>query len=110
MATMTMRELFPRRGEAPRRWDGAIGTELIGRGLDLAREPPEAWNLRRPDELRDLHRRYLEAGAEVIQTNTFGGSAPRLRAAGLDGELQAVNRAAVKLAREAGATVVVASL
>src|SRR5437773_1725138 len=104
-----MWELFARRG-APRCWDGAIGTELIARGLDLGREPPEAWSLRRPDAVRALHRAYLDAGAEVIQTNTFGGSRPRLRAGGLAGEVAAVNRAAVALAREAGAKVVLASL
>ena len=109
MAT-SLNALFSRPGEAPRRWDGAIGTELIARGLELSREAPEAWNLRRPDEVRALHARYLEAGAEVLQTNTFGGSRPRLAATGLAGELFAVNLAAVTLAREAGARVVVASL
>jgi methionine synthase I (cobalamin-dependent) len=97
-------------GASPRRWDGAIGSELIALGLELSREPPEAWTLSRPEELRRLHRRYLEAGAEVIQTNTFGGSRPRLARAGLDGEIARVNRAAVAIAREAGAQVVVASL
>jgi 5-methyltetrahydrofolate--homocysteine methyltransferase len=99
-----------RPGAAPRLWDGAIGTELIARGLRLEREPPEAWNLRRPDEVRALHGRYLAAGAEVIQTNTFGGSRPRLEKAGLDGELRAIQREAVSLARAAGARTLVGSL
>lgn len=105
-------ELLGRRreGEAPRRFDGAIGSELIALGLDLAREPPEAWTLRRPEVLRDLHARYREAGAEVLQTNTFGGSRPRLVRAGLEGEIARVNREAVALARSAGAPFVVASL
>lgn len=104
---------LPRRSEragAPLRWDGAVGTELIARGLDLGHEPPEAWTLARPEVLRDLHARYLAAGAEVIQTNTFGASRPRLRVAGLDGKLAELNRGAVSLAREAGAARVAASL
>ena len=108
--TATLFALFGGRGKPPRRWDGAIGTELIARGLELGREPPEAWSLRRPDEVRALHARYVEAGAEVLQTNTFGASRPRLAASGLERELFAVNLAGVTLAREAGAQVVVASL
>ena len=81
--------------------DGAIGTELIARGLDLTREPPEAWVLRRPEVLAALHNAYVEAGAAVLQTNTFGGTRPRLAKYQLDGELIAVNREAVALARAA---------
>jgi methionine synthase I (cobalamin-dependent) len=91
-------------------WDGAVGTELIARGLDLQREPPEAWTLARPDEVRCMHASYVSAGAEVVQTNTFGANRPRLARAGLDGELGALNRNAVGLARAAGAPRVVASL
>lgn len=91
-------------------WDGALGSELVAAGLDLEREPPEAWTLRHPERLLALHGRYLDAGAEVLQTNTFGASRPRLGRYGLDGELQALNRRAVELARQAGASRVVASL
>src|SRR5436305_1326791 len=96
-----MSGLFHRRGGRARLWDGAIGTELIARGLDLGREPPEAWTLRRPDEVRSVHASYVSAGAQVLQTNTFGASRPRLEHAGLDGELATLNRDAVRPARAA---------
>ena len=104
--------LLARRGAAqgPRLWDGAIGSELIALGLDLSVEPPEAWSLSRPDVVQALHQRYLAAGAEVIQTNTFGASRPRLVTARLDAQLDRLNRAAVALARASGARLVVASL
>jgi methionine synthase I (cobalamin-dependent) len=60
--------------------------------------------------VRDLHARYLAAGAEVIQTNTFGASRPRLALTGLDAQLVRLNSVAVELARAAGARIVVASL
>ena len=87
-----------------------MGTGLIALGLDLGREPPEAWNLSHPDAVADLCARFLAAGAEVVQTNTFGGSRPRLEASGLGGALEAVNREAVALCRRAGAGRVAASL
>jgi 5-methyltetrahydrofolate--homocysteine methyltransferase len=87
-----------------------MGTGLIALGLDLEREPPEAWNLSRPDAVKGLHRRFLEAGADVVQTNTFGGSRPRLELGGLGDALVSVNRQAVVLARRAGARRVAASL
>lgn len=94
----------------PRRWDGAIGTELIALGLDLGHEPPEAWNLSWPQRVAGLAARYVAAGAEVVQTNTFGASRPRLLVAGLAGEIGRIHRMAVSLARQAGARFVVASL
>lgn len=107
-----MDALLSRRGldTPPRLWDGALGSELVAARLDLDREPPEAWTLSHPERLLALHARYLAAGAEVVQTNTFGASRPRLERYGLDGELRALNRRAVELAREAGAVRVVASL
>lgn len=53
-------------------WDGGVGTALIARGLDLGREPPESWLLRRPDEVLGVHSEFAEAGAEVLQTCSFG--------------------------------------
>src|SRR5262245_39984501 len=97
-------------GDRPRLWDGAVGTELIARGLDLEREAPEAWTLERPEALREVHRAYVEAGAEVVQTNTFGGSRPRLARRGLEGQLAALQHEAVRLARASGARYVVGSL
>ena len=69
-----------------------------------------AWNLRRGDEVRALHAGFAQAGAEVVQTNTFGGSRARLARWGLDGEIRAILFAAVEHARAAGAPFVVASV
>jgi homocysteine S-methyltransferase len=80
--------------------DGALGTMLHARGASVDR-PVEELNLAQPDWVRQAHGEYIRAGAEIIQTNTFGGSAPRLGEAGLAGELRAINFRAVKLAREA---------
>lgn len=89
-------------GRLPRRalLDGAVGTELIARGLRVSKECPEAWNLERPDEVRRLHEAYFEAGADVVQTNTFGGSRIRLSAFRRQTEVRALNLAAALLARE----------
>jgi 5-methyltetrahydrofolate--homocysteine methyltransferase len=80
--------------------DGAMGTMLQAAGLPLG-EAPERWNRERPEAVAAVHRAYRAAGAEVLQTNSFGGTRPRLEACGLAGELEAVNRAAVELARAA---------
>ena len=53
--------------------DGAMGTMLQDRGLPLG-TLPEEWNLTRPDIIEDIHRQYLEAGADVIYANTFGAN------------------------------------
>jgi 5-methyltetrahydrofolate--homocysteine methyltransferase len=79
--------------------DGGMGTSLIARGLDLDREPPEVWNLRQPELVREVHRRFIEAGAGAVQSNTFGGNRLRLARYGLAGEVEPICRAAVGLAR-----------
>lgn len=80
--------------------DGAWGTLLMSRGLAPG-EPPEAFNLARPEALEAIARQYLEAGADLITTNTFGGSPARLRRYGLADRTEAVNRAAVEAVRRA---------
>ena len=85
--------------------DGATGTMLQKAGLAPG-AAPERWNLERPDAIRALHRGYIEAGADLILTNTFGGSAIRLRRDGLADRAAEVNRIAARIAREmAGETV-----
>ncbi|HHE72397.1 MAG TPA: betaine--homocysteine S-methyltransferase [Chloroflexi bacterium] len=85
--------------------DGATGTMLQKAGLAPG-AAPERWNLERPDAIRALHRGYIEAGADLILTNTFGGSAIRLRRDGLEDRAAEVNRMAARIAREmAGETV-----
>jgi len=76
-----------------------MGTALIARGLDPAASPAEAWNLSHPEHVRDVHRRFVEAGCGAVQTNTFGGNRMRLGAFGLASRLEEINQSAVALAR-----------
>ncbi|MBP5224408.1 MAG: homocysteine S-methyltransferase family protein, partial [Lachnospiraceae bacterium] len=78
-------------------FDGGSGTLLQSRGLKGG-EQPELWNLSRPQEILSLHRQYLDAGADIIETNTFGANRFRFGA-----ETAAVIHAGVKLARKARA-------
>ena len=80
--------------------DGAWGTELAGRGLE-AGVAPERWNLDRPDDVRAVAMSYVEAGADIILTNTFGASPLKLGKVGLGGRVGEVNRIGVELSREA---------
>jgi len=88
--------------------DGAIGTELIAQGL----EPGaclELIGIERPELLLELHRLYVDAGAELLTTNTFGGSPTRLARHGLQARASQLNRRATELARRvAGERVLVA--
>ena len=88
--------------------DGAIGTALIARGLRVREESPESWNLSRPDDIRAIHAAYAAAGAQAIQTNTFGATRPRLARFGLADQQRQICDAAVRLARQAapGAAVI----
>ena len=81
-------------------FDGALGTMLIAKGLRPG-QPPEEWNRGRPLVVREIYSSYLEAGSEVISTNTFGGNRSRLRAYGLEAAADELNAAGVTLAREA---------
>ncbi len=73
--------------------DGAMGTMLFKKGISPG-SCPEAVNLDRPDLLREIAAEYLAAGAEIIQTNTFGGSPLKLAMYGLDDRTEDINRAA----------------
>jgi len=73
---------------------------LIAAGLEAGRAP-EWWNIEHPDRVQAVHGAYVEAGSEVIHTNTFGGNPLRLSAAGLAGRYREVNAAAVATARAA---------
>ena len=79
--------------------DGAMGTLLQAAGLPPG-TPGEAWVLERPEVIADVHRAYLEAGAELILTATFGGTRVRLERAGLADRVAEINRQAVQVARE----------
>ena len=78
-------------------WDGAMGTELIASGLE-AGMCPERWNVEKPAVIADIYRSYFTAGADVVVTNTFGGTRIRLRQAGLEGAFTGVNLCGVELA------------
>ena len=80
--------------------DGALGTLLMERGLPADR-PPEWFALERPGVLEEIAGLYLEAGAELITTDTFGGSRMRLALHGLGDRCEAINRAAVLAVRRA---------
>ena len=80
--------------------DGATGTMLLQAGLPRG-VPPERWNLDNPEAVRQVCQSYVEAGANVVLTNTFGGSRPRLKKDQLDGRVAEINQAAARLAREA---------
>lgn len=89
-------------GPGPILADGAMGTMLFELGLQFG-DPPEMWNLEQPDKVRQVHRAYLQAGARLLLTNTFGGNPFRLGMHGRESQVAAVNRAGARLAREAAA-------
>jgi len=80
--------------------DGAMGTMLYSRGVFINRCFDEL-NVSQPDLVRQIHLDYVKAGAEIVETNTFGGNRPRLAAFGVAEKLKAINQAGVRLAREA---------
>lgn len=79
--------------------DGAAGTLLQSYGLPVG-APPDLWNLERPEAVREMHRAYVDAGAQIVLTNTFGSSRPRLTRAGLGDKVREMNLAAARLAKE----------
>jgi 5-methyltetrahydrofolate--homocysteine methyltransferase len=79
--------------------DGATGTNLFDMGLANG-EAPELWLEAHPDRIRALHRAFVEAGADIILTNSFGGNARRLALHGLAHRARELNRIAASLARE----------
>ena len=79
--------------------DGACGTMLYAAGVPLESSFDEV-NLTRPELVAAVHRAYINAGADVIETNTFGANRAKLDQFGLGGSVRAINRRAVKIARE----------
>ncbi len=80
--------------------DGAMGTYLQTRGLPQ-RYPPDLWSIERPEEVQRLHEAYIEAGADIILTNTFGANRLRLDPFGWGAKVFDLNRASVGLAKTA---------
>src|SRR4051794_1559856 len=80
--------------------DGAMGTMLYAKGVYINRCYDEL-NLSNPDLVREIHQEYIRAGADIIETNTFGATAHKLQQYGLESNLHEINAIAARLAREA---------
>ena len=93
-------ELLARIKESPVLCDGAMGTLLYAKGIFINRSYDEL-NLSQPDLIRGIHHEYLQAGAEIIETNTFGANSFRLGRHSLADKVRDINRAGARLAREA---------
>jgi len=100
---------------AERPWlltDGATGTNYFNMGLETG-DPPELWNVEHPERVSDLHNRFIKAGADIILTNSFGGTRYRLKLHKAEDRVAELNIAAARLARAAadaaGREVVVAA-
>jgi methionine synthase I (cobalamin-dependent) len=81
--------------------DGAMGTGLFARGLESG-DSPELWNLERPDQVGAVHRGFVDAGSDLLLTNSFGANRMRLMLHGAEDRVAELNQAAARLAREAG--------
>src|SRR3954464_3114061 len=80
--------------------DGAMGTQLMLAGLEQG-NCGEMWNLTHPERVLAIQRRYVEAGADCIITNPFGGSPLMLKRHGHAEDLREINKAGVRIARDA---------
>lgn len=80
-------------------FDGAMGTTIYSRGVFINTCFDEL-NLSRPDLIKEIHQEYVDAGADVILTNTFGANSIKLKKYGLGGKCKEINEAGVKLAKE----------
>lgn len=86
---------------ATRPWllaDGATGTNYFQMGLESG-DAPEMWNFEHADRVRELHRRFIEAGADIVLTNSFGGNRHRLKLHNAQGQVREINIAAARNAR-----------
>ncbi len=90
-------------------FDGAMGTMLQQGGLK-AGACPELMNIESPEVVKKIHRAYIDAGATIIETNTFGASALKLEHYGLSSRVREINAAAVKIAKSAGNVKVAGSM
>lgn len=96
-------KFLTRLAQGPLLADGAMGTMLYARGISF--EAVDSANINTPSVVREIHEAYLNTGADLIETNTFGANRFKLAEHGLADEVEAVNRAGVKLAREARETI-----
>jgi len=89
--------------------DGAMGTMLQAAGLEKGRAPEEM-NLTSPEKVLQVHCGYIDAGSELLLTNTFGGNRFRLEKYGLADRVAEISRLAAEIARESGAAFVAGSM
>ena len=85
-------------------FDGAVGTRFYDKGIFINRSYDEL-NLVQPDIVREVHKEYVKAGADIIETNTFGATRHKLKQYGLENKLHEINIAGERLAREAAGEV-----
>ncbi len=97
---MTSQAFLDRLARGPVLCDGAMGTQLYARGAAFE-SSFEALNLTRPELVSDIHRAYLAAGAEIVETNTFGANRFKLAEYNLAQQVAEINAAGVQLARQA---------
>src|SRR5215467_1143923 len=93
-------DLLTRLKQGPVLCDGAMGSLLYGKGVFINKCYDEL-NLLQPDLIRNIHHEYMNAGADVIETNTFGGNSFRLARHGLQEKVHSINLQGARLAREA---------
>jgi methionine synthase I (cobalamin-dependent)/5,10-methylenetetrahydrofolate reductase len=93
-------DLLARLKQSPVLCDGATGTLLYAKGIFINRCYDEL-NVSQPDLIRELHREYMQAGAEIIETNTFGGNSFRLARHSMENRVREINLAGVRLAKDA---------
>ena len=95
---MNRQEFKQRLAAGPVLMDGAFGTVLHGRGVPID-QSFDAVNLTNPALVAEIHRGYIDAGSDLIETNTFGANRFKLTEHGLQHQVEAINRAAVAIAR-----------
>ena len=82
--------------------DGATGTNLFAMGLESG-DAPELWNESAPDKIVKLHKDFVDAGADIILTNSFGGTAQRLKLHNAQDRVFELNKAAAEIACDVAA-------
>ncbi len=98
LSNPSLQELLARQGYLLA--DGAMGTELFALGLQSG-DAPELWNVDRPELVHSVHERYLDAGCDIVLTNSFGGTHFRMALHRLEDRVEELNAAAARVARSA---------
>ncbi|NHJ49278.1 MAG: hypothetical protein FK733_15930 [Asgard group archaeon] len=79
--------------------DGAMGSLLMEKGLPPG-SPPDSWNILQPKLVQEFHKKYFNAGSDIVLTNTFGGSRLKLAAHNQDDKTEEINQQAVEMVKE----------